>query len=188
MKRHPPAKPAVIQTTQHAVILCPGPSLAAVAEVPRADLVIGVNRAATRFRCTHWAALDWPLVEQEIANVVGQPCLITKGENHHRLRGRDISCFAVENFREKVPETLGWTNFSATAALAWCLTLTRVKDVTVYGADWAVGAPDFDGVMASANRTADRFAWEAGVWARLCVYARERGVVVERVGGNDVPR
>jgi hypothetical protein len=174
----------------NAIILCPGPSLNALSllrQEPRADFIVGVNRAATRFRCDYWAALDWPLVEAQHANVRWRPVLITKRENHEHLRampndGLPGGWFAVENIRDKIPDEIGYTNFSATAALAWCLSLPRMREVTVFGADWAPDAPDFDGVMASANRTADRFKWEMAIWERLCKFAAGRGVLVSRVG------
>ena len=69
---------------------------------------------------------------------------------------------------------------SATTALVYAGYRGATR-VDVYGADWAPDAPDWDGVAAGRNRTADRFALERGIWEnRLVPWLAARGVEVVR--------
>lgn len=170
-----------------AVICCPGPSLANYQPTP-ADLVIAVNRAATKVECGTWLCCDPPLIQQAHEQVIGSPLLVTSTDGHH-------VCSTFErDFGKKLwrgefvcqtealgycPHAYQWVMFSATSALVWA-GFKGADVIDCYGADWAAGEPDFDGVQAGKNRSADRFKLEREIWENLTAWMGERSVKVQR--------
>lgn len=165
----------------NAIILAPGPSLASY--IPRdADLIVGVNRAATFQACDAWVAGDTPLIEQIHQKVIGAPLLVTSIETFDTLRDHralwrgDFQCWT--SMLELCPHGLQWTMFSFTAAIvfaAW----RGATDIQVFGCDWA-GKADFDGELAGKNRSDDRWALERQIAENICEWLKVRGVSVKR--------
>jgi hypothetical protein len=143
----------------HAIILCPGPSLARSAVGRhRGGPVVAVNRAA-RLGCDWWAAGDpWP-IREEAATVRGIPSLFTTLAAARQLAADDPVALRRVGRGRLVrfdhlyawlpPRTCRWPAFTATAALVLCGWLGADR-VTVFGADRAADAPDWDGRQDSA--------------------------------------
>jgi len=150
--------------------------------LPAADVTIAVNRAALRFSCDWWAALDYPTFARCSAEVQGSPALFTAGAVLARLK-RCGSPWA-ERFGYTADRLTcsvrDWTAYTATAALVLAEDLGAVN-VDVYGADWT-DAPDYDGHRTDDyNRGENRWARERGIWDGVCEWMRGRGVSVERL-------
>lgn len=147
-----------------AAILCPGPSLANLQALPPCDVSIAVNRAALRFACDWWAALDHPLFRAIDAQVMGSPLLLTRREDRKRHSTRaGIDTETLEAWLPHMPTR--WGLFSMTAAMVLAASL-GAKRIDIYGCDWAIGAADFDGHQFETNRRQeDRFALEREVYA-----------------------
>lgn len=162
-----------------AALLCPGPSLAQTFDDDFAGPRVGVNRAATAFRCDVWAALDYPLTRDNHEAVIGTPKWFTRRQTAadigQRVRFRDV--LIAEDL---VCPVHHWDRFTATCALV-LLAGMGASEVKVYGADWKPGALDWDGAGNGEDRTADRFGIEKEIWARLLGWMAGRGISVERV-------
>lgn len=165
-----------------AALLCPGPGLSRLDASRLAEYatVVGVNRAATAFRCDWWAALDYPMLRDWQDAVIGSPKLLTRRQTwldfHRRLRLREIRLAEDIAF----PVT-GWDAKTATAAIGLLSTLL-VTRIDVFGADWTCEPADFDGVDLNSNdRTAERWTKEAETWGRMVAWLDGRGITVARV-------
>ena len=149
------------------IILCPGPSLAELSAVPKADLVIGVNRVATHFIVDVWACIDHTLYSKIDHEVLGNPELITLREDrkrHSKRPGTDIE--ELEEWLPHHPHLGGirWAMFSMTAAMVYAA-WKGATSIDIYGCDWFVDAPDFDGKTLETNRrTAERFELERSIY------------------------
>jgi len=155
-----------------AAILCPGPSLAALESIPVCDVSIAVNRAALRFACDWWAALDAPFIRTH--RPLGKPFLFTRREN--RIE-------AAVYFEDVYPfPNAAGSYFTLPGALSLAAHLGATR-IDVYGCDWAVGQPDFDGGQPDdANRTADRFRREREHFGRMQDWLNRQGIEVTRHG------
>jgi hypothetical protein len=169
----------------HAIILCPGPSLATYA-AHSADLVIGVNRAALAHECNVWATLDYPMIRDNADKLLGRPNLLTRRQTLIDIARRParLQRFAevrmVDDLDDFCPPTLGYGRFSSAAALIYAAERGATQ-IDVYGADWA-GTADFDGVNAGENRGAARWQAEAELWlGHLVPWLAHRGVKVNRL-------
>ncbi len=161
-------------------LLCPGPSLAHVspADVRRYDIRVG-NRAATAHECTHWAALDYPLIRDWHARVIGTPVLLTRRQTWIDVQRHTgpRSVRLVEDL--PAPPVKQWDLRTATAALVMLATMP-VTRIDVYGADWT-NEPDWDDTAIAEDRTAARWAQESVVWMDLSQWLyEEHGVSVGR--------
>jgi hypothetical protein len=107
-----------------ALILCPGPSLAAFpgsagGKSDEPELLIGVNRAAAHVACDVWAAGDYPLIRKARCEVRGLPALLTAAATADRLRQsvapwpRPVVEF--EACYRFCPPRLQWALFTSTA-------------------------------------------------------------------------
>jgi hypothetical protein len=161
-------------------LLCPGPSLARLREPPRAGLTVAVNRAATLFRCDWWAAADLPLVETWGDSVRGDPLLFTKRDTRASLarRGSPWAACAARCCEDLACPVPRFDLFTAPAALV-LMAVKGCRRIDVYGADWTPG-PDFDGVAAGENRSAERWAVERGIWDAVVAWLADRASV-ERI-------
>lgn len=169
-------------------LLCPGPSLARLADVPPADLTIGVNRAAIRYAVDVWAALDhWSVNDGGIRNwcgqVIGSPLLLSTRASLKVVAQRTPwrgPTFAVEDYRDWMPPTNPgrWTLFSATCALVYAGWRGATR-IDVYGADM-MGTQDYDGAQAGARRDEGRWKSERVIWATTVAQLNERGIEVIR--------
>jgi hypothetical protein len=158
-------------------LLCPGPSLANLTEAPKADVTIGVNRAACRFPCQWWAATDYPLIRDWQHAVLGDPRLLTKRQTwidlRHRLKFSDV--LLLDSLECLVK---GWDVKTATASLVLAGTLGATR-IDVYGADWT-DAPDFDGTtVVGTDRGAQRWDEERATWNAVIAHL---GIPVKRYG------
>jgi hypothetical protein len=155
-----------------AAILCPGPSLANLEVIPACDVSIAVNRAALRFACDWWAALDAPFVRAN--RPLGSPLLFTRREN------RIDAAVYFEDVYPFPNQAQSYFTFPGALSLAAHLGATRID---VYGCDWAVGQPDFDGRQPDeANRSAARFAREREHFDQLTHWLNAKGIEVIRHG------
>lgn len=143
-------------------ILNPGPSLSMYDDGGGDlrggyDLVVGVNRAATKHRCDVWLACDVPAVQNFGKDVIGSPLLVTGTESwgvidaNHWWRGEMI---AQDKYLSVMDHGNGWTTFSCTSAIAYAA-FRGATEIDLYGADWS-GEKDFDGVAAGENRSESR--------------------------------
>lgn len=174
-----------------AAILCPGPSLAKLDEVPRADIIVAVNRAAIRWQCDAWACLDhWSINDGGIrgwqGQVIGSPQLVTSRGSFQALASHQCpwrgGVMLIDDLLAWLPLVPGksWTLYTATAALAY--TAWRgAKRIEVYGADM-VGTLDYDGVAAGSKRHELRWEGEREIWRATVEQLGERGVEVVRHG------
>lgn len=165
-----------------ATILCPGPSLAMVSNPATSDLLIGVNRAATRFRCDVWAVGDWPLIRNERRNVIGTPRLFTSSASATWLQGGGPWPAEVEEWEwflggDGLPVSA--TSYSSLAAV-WYAVARGAKTISVYGADMA-GTLDFDDVAGGENRTETRWDRERRFWGEMIEQTQRCGVTVARM-------
>jgi hypothetical protein len=163
----------------NAALLCPGPSLARTFDDAFAGLRVGVNRAATAYRCDWFAALDYPTIRDYHAQVLGEPKLLTRSQTWvdvHRQCRFDSATIA-EDLVSPVPSR---ELLTATAALVLLGSL-GVQAVNVYGADWTPDAPDFDGKATGENRSAERFVREAVQWGQIVEWMNGRGISVKRI-------
>ncbi len=169
-----------------AIVLSPGPSLTATFHGDRADLLIGVNRAATRYLCDVWVCGDLPLILQEDLNVIGAPLLVAYGVSLDNLRDRAWK-WRGEQFAW-TPIAESWLHTSV-VNWPWCSFCSAIvyaayrgaKEITVYGADWE-GTADFDGTQAGKNRSEDRWKYERQLFKDLSVILKDKcGCEVRRV-------
>lgn len=163
----------------NALLLCPGPSLARF-EMRPADLVVCVNRAALKFRCDAWAALDWTIVKAHGHDVQGSPILVTSGDTPRLLereciKWRGAQVFPADLF-DYIPHPVNYVLFSATTGLVYAA-WRGATEIDVYGCDWA-GTEDYDGVIGGANRTQFRWTSEKLIWAATLEALRAKGVEV----------
>lgn len=166
----------------HGVILAPGPSLAALSEVPTCDFSVAINRAALRLGVSAWACCDLPAIEQWHPDVIGSPVLIAGMEAIDNLRDRKV-VWRGEVFDRRVmldycPHALNWVMFSSTTALIYAA-YKGATTIDVYGAD-NEGTADWDGTQAGKNRSIDRWTLERGLWRGLSEWLAEHGVTVNR--------
>lgn len=166
-----------------AVVLCPGPSLARLTAAPAADLTIGVNRATTAFACDVWAALDYPLIRDQHAAVIGTPALLTRAQTWTDI-GRHLPLAlagTADALRGAFPVAgCAWDRFTATTAIVYAASAGATR-IDVYGADMA-GTAGFDAADAGENRDAGRWGAERVIFDRLTDVLSGRGVSVNRIG------
>lgn len=163
-------------------ILCPGSSLLRFsAEAVRADMTIGVNRAASLVAVDVWACGDHPCYKDWHHTIISCPRLFTDPHSADYIdqylttwRGE------VERFDDFDPQLPGidWRFLTFTAAIGYaiCHGATRIH---CYGCDWA-GVKDWDGVEAGMSRTDDRWAAERGLFNLIRDAIQPRGIVLER--------
>lgn len=156
----------------NAVLLCPGPSLAAYTPA-RHDLVVAVNRAARLHRSDVWSAIDTPTLKTNYGWTATPPeshTLLTikstaeKCERVGWVFGRvvthdDLAGDAIDNGRHP------WTRYSATAGLYYAIHAGATR-VDVYGADMT-GVQDWDGTLAGETRNDERWERERAIWNKL---------------------
>ncbi len=146
-----------------AAVLCPGPSLAKTwnpSYGKKYQVVIAVNRAALVGPFDWWVAGDWSIYKTTEATPSVGFCstkdilrTITDAGGLIPLRRRP------ENYRMIPWEDLPvYDRFSSISALGLAFHL-KARCIDIYG-DGKVGALDFDGVPAGANRSDDRWAQE----------------------------
>jgi hypothetical protein len=151
-----------------AALLCPGPSLARLTDLPKVDVVCCVNRAAIRWPCDVWAAIDQHLTKRIWRQVIGKPILLT-----NRLEGGEVirkGFWPVDRlaFTDdlRTERCAGWSLRSATSAVVY-LAERGAERIDVYGCDLA-GDADWDGIRPSgAIRDAGRWNDEGATWAAL---------------------
>lgn len=172
----------------HAIILCPGPSLAMLESAPQADLIIGVNRAALRFGVGVWAALDWrsdrlPVgVSRWMKDVIGTPILLTHRDSYGQMQSEGVKWPAqvvlTEQLVTAVSSVHNWSLFSATCALVYAV-WRGARRISVYGCD-LVGTLDYDGAAAGGNRSEDRWCEERTVWKNVIDHLKDVAVDIVR--------
>lgn len=166
-----------------AVVLCPGPSLSQLAEVPKCDLSIGVNRAAIAFRCDVWAAADYPTIKNVQEKVIGNPKLLTKRQTWEDIKHRvtlPLAGIAEDCGAFLSPDEVVWLakTFSCAVVFAAALGANRID---YYGCDWK-GEEDFDGKKAGEDRSDTRWRDERAMFGALTEILLRRGVEVRRHG------
>ena len=75
----------------------------------------------------------------------------------------------IQPMLDFLPHAINWVMFSFTQAMTYAAWTGHTK-VDIYGCDWMADAPDFDGVAAGKNRSADRFRAEKGIYTAICDY------------------
>jgi hypothetical protein len=160
-----------------AAILCPGPSLTRTFDTDFGGLRIGVNRAVTAFACDWMAAIDWPLCRDWYPRALGKPALFSRAETADSFP--ESRTKSLESLFIFCPIALGWTNYSATAAIVLAAALGATQ-IDVYGADWT-DEKDFDGVsIDGTDRTESRWAKERYIWRSVEAWLLVRGITVAR--------
>ena len=172
-----------------AAILCPGPSLDVTwpNDGWQFDLVIAVNRAALTHRCDWWAFCDGEKFGKWMAGMKKRPPRIVASSNAVSLiekKGfndlfRKFEHRVFEGIFDRVPTSLCWPVYSATAAAAFAFS-EGARRIDFYGADME-GVEDFDGATdPTNNRTAQRWQHERENWAKLLPWLEQRGCTVTR--------
>ena len=171
-----------------AALLCPGPSLERYAGRDGYDLVIAVNRAATRYECDYWIAQDHSAYghshRADLPKLIGKPTWITNPSTHKATLGshpesKRLAYIARNSIDFPSPPT--WRTWSATIGLA--LAAWRgATHIDCYGVDWT-GTKDFDGVMLP-EQIRDRRRWqrEINVWRGMYRRLSARGITFTRIG------
>jgi len=165
----------------HAILLCPGPSLAKwLTCLPDHDLSLAVNRAGLALAADWWVSLDYPLVRDIRKQLLGAPRICTTEIVATSFPAEKKDWLLTDRVRRDYCRNLhSWTFLTAPAALIVAGFLGATS-ITVVGADWT-DEPDWDGVRLQSNdRTADRWAKEAVRWQAACDWLAKRGVTVER--------
>ncbi len=165
-----------------AVILCPGPSLEELTEIPPCELSIAVNRAVLRFPVTWWAAVDYPMIRDNRAGVLGDPKLLTGKQTWEDI-GRKVAPFPevmhVETLEECYPGKYDRrTTPSAILLAAWL----GATEIHLYGDD-RTQAADFDGHKNAETmmaRDPERWAAEARDCDAIFDWLRGKDVEVFR--------
>jgi hypothetical protein len=167
-----------------AIVLSPGPSLASY--VPReADMILGVNRAATAFAVDCWVCGDTPLVEQIADKIIGAPTLVTYAVTRDTLRDHGFSwrgeleawtSIAESNWLHTSVVNWPWCSFCAAIVYAAHKGATEIE---CFGCDWS-GRNDWDGTAAGKNRSDDRWREERAIFNALVEVLRSRGCSVSR--------
>lgn len=196
--------------TTNAVILCPGPSLAAfLAEPPERDgstVVIGVNRAAEVFPCDWWCAADHETIGgmRPMSGPGGRPRLCTQQQAivlaHEKwpecgfvqpmILPANVRTFERLGQETDCPLKSGWTRLSMLAAMVLAENLMRgggalvaeARRIDLYGCDW-IGLMDFDGTTprgAEVGRSDYRWGNERAHFDRVAAWLRGKGIEVER--------
>lgn len=160
-----------------AVILCPGPSLARLIELPPCDISIAINRAALKFACQWWASLDYPMLRDNQAKILGNPQLLTRRQTYLDLHKR-LGRFAEIRIVEDMADAAGYVK-TLPCAMVFAHTL-GAKRIDLYGVDWQ-GDCDFDGVKAGENRSEERWRLERLEVTGLMEWLAGKGVEVNRI-------
>lgn len=165
-------------------ILCPGPSLANLAAKPAADVTIAVNRAALRFACDVWAAMDYPMIRKNVGAVLGEPIILTRRQTwedvSHRCPRQDVRL--VEDI-EDVPASLRWQIKTMTCAMVYAFKQGATR-IDLWGCDLK-GVEDYDGKLAGEDRSDKRWSDEARDLAALIEWMKADGVEVIRHGPDE---
>ena len=144
-----------------AAVLCPGPSLSEFAGRTDYDLVIGVNRAATEFRCDYVSLFD-PYTFGMCAERgwKGRPTIIAARDVYEQMC-RQFPAAVHFPFLER---STAWLNGSAgrwyTKGLTTAIVVAWLKGadtIDCYGVDW-FGTEDFDG-FTDPRQKRDRDRW-----------------------------
>lgn len=165
----------------NAAILCPGPSLLRTYD-PAAvyGLRIAVNRASLMVPCDWLAALDHPLIRDELADKLRpRPKLLTNNEGRRHFP--DWEGVTTEQlFGYCQPVGIGWSTYTKTAAILFAAYKGATR-IDVYGDD-QTNAPDADGYAAKENRRdEERWHAERTICNKLDAWLRERAVRVYRI-------
>lgn len=160
-------------------ILCPGPSLASIDSLPTCDLSIAVNRAALRFACDWWAALDSQTFTRDESSIKGDPKLFTRAEYRHKTKRGGMDLEELDGLlpRNRINYPL-FTLPSSMVLAAWL----GAKAIDIYGCDWT-NAPDFDGIKPSdSRRNEHRWSAESVLFGRVQDWLLGLGITVTRHG------
>lgn len=139
-----------------------GPSLANYPGPDDFGMVIGVNRAATAYRCNWWSVGDAETYWRYQPTLKGLPLTWTHQNTAERI-GRHAGLFTGKSYGRDERKT--WTLYSATAGL-W-LAGALGTQVICYGCDMA-GELNWDGsAEPTADRTPARWERERAAWNGL---------------------
>lgn len=181
-------------TIEQAVMLCPGPSLAATlpgltgGELGPYELSIAVNRAAAAYAADYWSILDWKSFDD--VTPLGRPVILIGEKNWTRILRRmpaaaDFDVCWIEELTE--PPVKRWQSYSATVAAlaAWHF---GARAIDVYGCDLA-GKADWDGAeLARQRRDERRWRREGAIWRDLVPWLALQGVRLRLTKPPDVHR
>jgi hypothetical protein len=165
-------------------IACPGPSLSAVtqADLNGYDAVIAVNRAALHVEATCWAVLDYPLIRDDRATVLGNPILLTHSTTWQDIR-RKVPRFPAVVMLEDVEAWYGQKYERRTTPAAMLLAgYLGASRIDLYGDD-KTPAPDYDGFQTAETglaRLPSRWASEQKDCDAITAFLKRGGCEVVR--------
>ncbi len=168
-----------------AIVLCPGPSLAAAISALKGcgsdALFIGVNRAVEAVECDYWAAIDWKTIDE--GKPKGKPEIITIETARQRLsiKGVEVArAYQTKARQAHMPPTeTGWLNYSMLLAIAAAYDM-GCTEIRLYGADMQ-GVEDWDGhQVGRVTRTPERWAKEQAQFGKLVEWLNARSIAVIR--------
>jgi hypothetical protein len=168
-----------------AAVLCPGPSLEEfepAGEHAAYDLTIGVNRAAGRFACDLWVALDARTFLKTA--VRGRPIIVAAADQFSLMKRMDAragahGCLVPLDFGPRIHHVI-WHSKGLTVAcmMAWA---AGARFIDCYGVDWS-GTADWDGHTDPKNqRTPERWEAERALFTATCGWLESQGTVVRRI-------
>jgi hypothetical protein len=175
-------------------IVSAGPSLAGGPALPLRDYdaVIGVKFAAGLYPCSHWAAIDAPVI-RETRPLAAPEVLFTRRDQWARACRLEPDLAARYGAAVRFVEDVEFPRFiarkwrlytsGAAVVLAWSL---GAREVDVFGHDMA-GTGDCRGVegdgdvLRKGGRTDARWAQERAIWALLTDRLAEDGIPLRRV-------
>jgi hypothetical protein len=151
------------------------------------DAVFGVNRAVALRACDYWVHLDmiYHLLHHAGEPPIGEPEIITNRSNWRATTRRwphllTRKWYDVRDM-DYIDSEVRYRIFSCTTAPVAAAHL-GFTELDAYGVDWK-GSADCDGhCYPTHNRTAQRWADEAKVWAYVTRALANRGVTLRRVG------
>lgn len=166
-----------------AIVLCPGPSLAAYS-AKQADLIIGVNRAVLAHRCDWWSATDRTLLKEidpgyRLNLFTDEQTLVPRPERFPMILRKQMTSYYTSSAT--------WPSFSSTSALVLAAHLGALT-IDVFGDDKA-GFADWDGHIYARpgeegwrTRSAQRWQREWEIWNQTIALLARDGVNVRRHG------
>jgi len=167
-----------------ALLSC-GPSLSLYRPDNHAT-IIGVNTAATAYRCDWWSAGDdWTV---ETYKPIGMPHIYTLKVSYDRLESkmpqlwRERQVLAFETLAEKYGASSHFCDYSCPASLMLAVDLGATS-VDVFGVDLR-GGNYFNGKPGALLNNPHRWEQESKIWFGAETWAKSRGVAVVRHGAK----
>lgn len=169
-----------------AYILAGGPGTEQWENHPLPDILICMNRTATRWQGDFWVSLD-ALPFRDLTPI-GRPILVTEQQVIDTAKRERWACARWSWMSVESLQPVGYYQLPPQATLTICTALRlaytlRVCDTTIFGAAWQ-GSDDFDGPQAIGaelnSRPPERWMLERAEVEAIMDWMTERGCTARR--------